>query len=78
VPSGLDADTGEPGGVAVRADRTVTFLAAKVGYRKKAAKSYVGRLGVVDIGAPTRLILDRLKARADPAVADLWLRFAPV
>jgi len=78
VPSGLDADTGEPGGVAVRAHRTVTFLAAKVGYRKKAAKSYVGRLAVVDIGAPTRLILDRLKARADPAVADLWLRFAPV
>jgi len=78
VPSGLDADTGKPGGVAVRADRTVTFLAAKVGYRKKAAKPYVGRVAVVDIGAPTRLILDRLKARSDPAVADLGLRFAPV
>jgi len=62
VPSGLDADTGEPSGIAVRAHRTVTFLAAKVGCREAAAKPYVGRLAVVDIGAPTRLILDRLKA----------------
>ena len=60
VPSGLDADTGEPGGAAVRADHTVTFLAAKVGYRRKSAKPYVGRVAVADIGAPIRLILDRL------------------
>jgi len=66
VPSGLDADTGIAGGVAVQADDTVTFLAAKVGCRNKSAKPYIGRLTAVDIGAPTRLILDRLKEYANP------------
>jgi len=64
VPSGLDADTGEPGGVAVRADHTITFLAAKVGYRSQSAKPYVGRVAVADIGAPTVMILERLKINA--------------
>ena len=31
VPSGIDADTGEPCGVAIDADRTLTFLARKPG-----------------------------------------------
>ena len=31
VPSGIDADTGEPCGVAIEADRTLTFLARKPG-----------------------------------------------
>lgn len=60
VPSGLDADTGEPGGIAVQADHTVTFLAAKVGYRCTSAKPYIGRVAVADIGAPTQFILERL------------------
>ena len=60
VPSGLDADTGEPGGLAIRADRTVTFLAAKAGYSRPSAKPYLGRVSVVDIGAPTELILGQL------------------
>ncbi len=60
VPSGLDADTGEAGGIAVRADVTVTFLAAKVGMVKSVAKSYVGRVIVADIGAPLELLARRL------------------
>lgn len=52
VPSGLNADTGEPGGVAVKAHHTVTFLAAKVGFTRPKAKPYVGHVTVVDIGAP--------------------------
>jgi len=63
IPSGLDADTGEPGGVAVRADHTVTFLAAKVGCTRRSAKPFVGRLTVADIGAPVDLILARLGLR---------------
>jgi len=61
VPSGLNATTGQPGGVAVKADRTVSFLAAKSGYREKSAKAYLGRLYVADIGAPTSLILQRIR-----------------
>jgi hydroxyethylthiazole kinase-like uncharacterized protein yjeF len=60
VPSGLNADTGEPGGVAVRADRTVTFLAEKAGLGRRAAKTYAGKVTVVDIGAPLSLILSKL------------------
>ncbi|MFA4843487.1 MAG: NAD(P)H-hydrate epimerase [Candidatus Margulisiibacteriota bacterium] len=50
VPSGLDADTGEPLGLAVRAKLTVTFVANKVGFTKRAAKKYTGKVVVRDIG----------------------------
>ena len=60
IPSGLDADTGRPGGVAVRADHTVTFVAAKVGLTSPDAIPFVGRLTVADIGAPTDLVIERL------------------
>ncbi|HSW47145.1 MAG TPA: NAD(P)H-hydrate epimerase [Phycisphaerae bacterium] len=64
VPSGLNADTGVPGGEAVRADVTVTFLAAKIGLVNTSARPYVGRLVVVDIGAPLEAIRKRLGIRA--------------
>ncbi len=54
VPSGLDADTGLPLGVAMRADVTATMACPKVGFRQAAA-SYLGRLVVVDIGMPASL-----------------------
>ena len=56
VPSGLNADLGEPGGVAVRAHRTITFLAGKIGFAPPTARHYVGRYSVVDIGAPLKLL----------------------
>jgi NAD(P)H-hydrate epimerase len=62
VPSGLDADTGQVAGEAVRAHQTVTFLAEKSGYARESARAYTGRITVVDIGAPTMLILSRLAA----------------
>lgn len=52
VPSGLDADTGVPCGRAVHADVTVTFQYAKTGFLNPAARSYLGRLVVADIGIP--------------------------
>ncbi len=54
VPSGLDADSGRPLGVALRADVTATMGCPKVGFRGAAA-SYLGRLVVVDIGMPASL-----------------------
>lgn len=48
VPSGLDADSGRVLGAAVRATRTVTFVASKKGFRK--ARRYCGRIVVRDIG----------------------------
>ena len=56
VPSGLDCQTGESGGAAVRADLTVTFVARKTGFDSAEAIPLLGRLEVVDIGAPRELI----------------------
>jgi NAD(P)H-hydrate epimerase len=52
LPSGLNADTGEPCGCCVRADVTVTFQFAKRGFENPASRAYVGRLVVADIGIP--------------------------
>lgn len=51
VPSGLDADTGEVLGAAVRARETLTLGAPKRGLLKPQALEYVGRLNLAaDIG----------------------------
>jgi hydroxyethylthiazole kinase-like uncharacterized protein yjeF len=56
IPSGLDCDTGRPGGVAIRADVTVTFVAPKLGLVQAAALEWTGTLHVVGIGTPPSLI----------------------
>jgi ADP-dependent NAD(P)H-hydrate dehydratase / NAD(P)H-hydrate epimerase len=50
VPTGIDADTGELLGSAVKADLTITFHKEKFGLEK--AKKYVGDLVVAEIGLP--------------------------
>jgi NAD(P)H-hydrate epimerase len=55
VPSGLDCDTGRPSNATIRADVTVTFVAAKPGLIAPGAREYVGKLIVADIGAPPEL-----------------------
>ncbi|MGI5481201.1 NAD(P)H-hydrate dehydratase [Streptomyces lavendofoliae] len=50
LPSGVDADTGEVAGEAVRADATVTFGAYKPGLLIDPAREYAGALRLVDIG----------------------------
>jgi NAD(P)H-hydrate epimerase len=59
IPSGLDCDTGLPLGPTVRAEHTVTFVAEKIGFANPEAKSWIGRVHVVDIGAP-RLLVEEL------------------
>jgi hydroxyethylthiazole kinase-like uncharacterized protein yjeF len=55
VPTGIDSDTGEVLGNAVKADLTVTFYMEKTGLKK--AKKYVGDLVVRDIGLPREVEL---------------------
>ena len=50
IPSGLDCDTGEPLGSAVRATYTVSFVAAKKGFAAEGAKQYTGDVFVASIG----------------------------
>ena len=51
IPSGLDCDSGEPLGAAVRAACTVTFVAMKKGFLASAeASRYTGEIYVASIG----------------------------
>ena len=52
IASGVDASTGEAEGVAVDADVTVSFHAAKIGHRVAPGKSHTGELRVAPIGIP--------------------------
>jgi NAD(P)H-hydrate epimerase len=52
VPSGLSADTGQPLGSCVRADRTVTFAFQKRGLAIHPGLALAGEVTVVDIGIP--------------------------
>lgn len=60
IPSGLDCDTGQPLGPTVRADHTATFVGLKKGFADPAARSWLGQVHVVDIGAP-RILVDGLR-----------------
>ncbi|MGP4087672.1 NAD(P)H-hydrate dehydratase [Streptomyces sp. KR55] len=50
LPSGVDVDTGEVRGAAVRADLTVTFGTHKPGLLVDPAREYAGAVRLVDIG----------------------------
>ena len=50
IPTGIDSDTGEVLGEAVKADLTITFYQEKSGFKK--SKSYIGKLVVAEIGLP--------------------------
>ncbi|WP_151482984.1 NAD(P)H-hydrate dehydratase [Streptomyces albicerus] len=50
LPSGIEADTGEVRGAAVRADLTVTFGTHKPGLLVDPAREYAGSVRLVDIG----------------------------
>jgi NAD(P)H-hydrate epimerase len=54
IPSGLNADTGEALGIAIRATETVSFCGSKTGFPK--ARPYTGELHIADIGIPRQLL----------------------
>jgi len=62
VPSGLNAETGEPEGAAVEASVTLTVGAPKIGMLKQSAWQFVGRLEVTaDVGLVPCPLLSELK-----------------
>ena len=66
IPSGLDADTGEPLGAAVNANITLTVGAPKQGLLHTTAWPFVGRLEVAeDVG---------LRKPPPPAIEFIWTR----
>ncbi len=52
IPSGLDSDTGQPLGIAVKACATATFAFAKAGHILYPGNLYTGDLEIIDIGIP--------------------------
>lgn len=74
VPSGLDADTGQPLGAAVRATLTVTFGAPKWGLLEDTTAEYTGRLCVApEIG----LVPCPFSGKVQWTVADDFSEFPP-
>lgn len=60
LPSGLDCDTGRPGDPTIVAAHTCTFVAPKKGFFEPSAQAHVGRVHVLDIGAPRKLVEELL------------------
>jgi len=50
IPSGLDCNSGQPLGGAIRAECTVTFVAVKTGFTNPQADQYTGKVYVASIG----------------------------
>ncbi|WP_422928114.1 NAD(P)H-hydrate epimerase [Singulisphaera sp. PoT] len=63
LPSGLDADSGRPLGIAIKARATVTFVAPKLGFSAEGAAGYTGEVSVVEIGVPRRSLEPFIEAR---------------
>ncbi len=77
VASGVDASSGEVGGVAVEAAITVTFHAAKVGHLIAPGKWHSGELRVAPIGIPAGAPEEPAAGVIDPAVLSLAPRRGP-
>jgi ADP-dependent NAD(P)H-hydrate dehydratase / NAD(P)H-hydrate epimerase len=71
VPSGLDADTGHPHAAAIRATRTLAFIALKCGHFLGEAPDYVGHLALagLDLPAGIREAETPMLRRLTPAIA---------
>jgi hydroxyethylthiazole kinase-like uncharacterized protein yjeF len=52
IPSGLSADTGKALGIAVKANKTITFGLPKIGLHIGESSKYAGTVSVLDIGIP--------------------------
>jgi NAD(P)H-hydrate epimerase len=50
IPSGLDCDTGEPLGTAIKAIATVTFAAAKKSFENPHSARFTGQIYIASIG----------------------------
>ncbi len=79
LPSGLDADTGNPLGTCVRADRTVTIGLPKRGLLVYPGAEFAGKLEVVDIGFPEQVIdAQNIKVHwTTAAAASEWVPSRP-
>ncbi len=76
TPSGIDSNSGQVSGVAVKADMTVTMGLPKIGQFLYPAKNYVGELYVADIGFPEQII-EQVSPLGTLVDKDILRRFIP-
>jgi NAD(P)H-hydrate epimerase len=55
IPSGLNSDTGQPGGICIKAQATATFGFAKTGHILFPGALFTGKLEIIDIGIPPHI-----------------------
>jgi len=72
IPSGVDGASAAVEGVAVQADLTVAFGAAKTGEVLMPGAGYAGDLRVVDIGFPDDLVPDATGLTEPADVVGIW------
>lgn len=77
IPSGLDANTGEPLGAAVTADLTLTFAFYKLGLLTPKGRAHTGAVEIVPIGVPAHLPADIKPSAELVALADLSAWISP-
>jgi hydroxyethylthiazole kinase-like uncharacterized protein yjeF len=77
IASGVDASSGEVVAIAVEADLTVSFHAAKLGQRIAPGNWHTGELRVVPIGIPAGAPPQPAGGTIDPAVLALLPRRGP-
>ena len=77
LPSGIEADTGNVLGAAIRADLTVTFIGHKVGLHIGEAHDYTGSIICDDLELPQK-IFDQVKASAQILSLTEELKSLPV
>jgi NAD(P)H-hydrate epimerase len=70
LPSGLHCDTGAAASHTVVAEHTCTFVAAKPGFYKTGAAHFTGRVHVIDIGVPHRLIRELFGSQNSDSFGD--------
>lgn len=77
IPSGIASDTGCVHGAAVRATRTITFLAHKVGLHTAAALDHCGEVVLDDLGLDAALLAGLPGTLLTPASVRGWMPARP-
>jgi hydroxyethylthiazole kinase-like uncharacterized protein yjeF len=77
LPSGINGTSGAVMGLAVKADRSVTFFRRKIGHQLLPGRLHCGVVEVADIGIPAN-VLDKIRPRAFVNCPDLWGGVFPI